>query len=169
MSISPNTVKKYLHILESLYIIFIVKPYAKNIARSIKKEPKIYFFDTGMVTKDDSLRFENMTAVNLLKYCLYYEDTKGIKTSLHYLRTKEGSEVDFGIAVDDECRVLIEAKLSDMSISKALYNFSTRYNLPGIQLVLNAKRERKENSVEVRMAGEFFEKITGCLETYIST
>jgi predicted AAA+ superfamily ATPase len=41
---SPTTIIKYVQILEALYIIFRVTPYSRNIARSILKEPKIYFF-----------------------------------------------------------------------------------------------------------------------------
>src|SRR5690606_32952265 len=35
VAVSPNTVRKYIHILEALYIVFRVKPFSKNIARSI--------------------------------------------------------------------------------------------------------------------------------------
>ncbi len=40
---SPTTIIKYIQVLEALYIIFRVAPYSRNIARSILKEPKIYF------------------------------------------------------------------------------------------------------------------------------
>ncbi|MEK6557183.1 MAG: ATP-binding protein, partial [Candidatus Margulisiibacteriota bacterium] len=52
LQISPNTVRKYVSILESLYIVFLITPYHRNIARSILKEPKLYFYDTGMVNGD---------------------------------------------------------------------------------------------------------------------
>ena len=61
------TVKKYIQILEALYIVFIVTPFSKNIARSLLKEPKIYFFDTGLVNGNDGSRLENLTALCLLK------------------------------------------------------------------------------------------------------
>ena len=77
IGISPNTVKKYIQIFESLYIVFRVSPFSKNIARSILKEPKIYFFDTGLVKGEDSIRFENMAALCLLKYVYAMEDYEG--------------------------------------------------------------------------------------------
>lgn len=43
VGVSSMTVKKYVEILEALYIIFIIKPYTHKISRSILKEPKIYF------------------------------------------------------------------------------------------------------------------------------
>ncbi len=43
VSISPNTVRKYISILEALYVIFRVVPFSKNIARSLLKEQKFIF------------------------------------------------------------------------------------------------------------------------------
>ena len=40
-----NTIKRWLLLLENLYVIFRVTPYHKNIARALLKEPKYYFFD----------------------------------------------------------------------------------------------------------------------------
>jgi predicted AAA+ superfamily ATPase len=37
---APNTVSRYLEILEALYVIFLVRPYHRNVARAILKEPK---------------------------------------------------------------------------------------------------------------------------------
>jgi len=71
---SPNTIKRYIEIMEALFIIFRVTPYHRNIARSLLKEPKIYFYDTGMVKGDEGLKFENMAAVCLLKHLNGIED-----------------------------------------------------------------------------------------------
>ena len=95
VQISPTTVVKYIYILESLYIIFKVTPYTKNIARSILKEPKIYFYDTGLVIGDEGKLLENHTAVSLLKESFLSSDIFGEDSALHYLRTKEGKEADF--------------------------------------------------------------------------
>ena len=56
LQISPNTVKKYISILESLYIVFLVRPFHRNIARSILREPKLYFFDSGFLKADEGVR-----------------------------------------------------------------------------------------------------------------
>jgi len=45
---------QYIQILESLFIIFKVTPYSRNIARSVLKTPKIYFYDTGMVKRSEA-------------------------------------------------------------------------------------------------------------------
>ncbi len=142
LQIAPNTVKKYIQILESLYIIFRVTPFSNNIARSILKEPKIYFFDTGMVKGDEGIKFENLTALSLLKHVCGMVDFQGRPYALNYLRTKDGAEVDFCIVNDHQPELMVEVKRSNPALSRALINFNKRYNIAGIQLVLHLKREK---------------------------
>ena len=48
LQISSPTLKKYLEILEALYIVFVVHPWHQNIARSLLQAPKVYFYDTAL-------------------------------------------------------------------------------------------------------------------------
>ena len=155
VGVAPNTVKKYIQIFESLYIIFRVTPFSKNIARSILKEPKLYFFDTGLVADNEGARFENLVALCLLKNVYALVDYKGRPYALNYLRTKEGAEVDFCITIGDKPESMIEVKLSDPQPSKSIINFYKKYKIPGIQIVLNLKREKKEKEIEIRDASTF--------------
>ena len=151
IGIAPNTVKKYIRIFEELYIVFQVVPFSENIARSILKEPKVYFFDTALVEGDEGIKFENLVALVLAKEAAADEDLRGIPAALCYVRTKDGREVDFCYTRNGRAQYLLETKLSDSNISKNLYYFSSRYNIPGIQLVKELKRERQEG-IEVRSA-----------------
>jgi len=155
IGIAPNTVKKYIRIFEDLYIVFRVSPFTGNIARSILKEPKIYFFDTALVEGDEGIKFENLVALSLAKEAAAEEDLRGVDAALHYVRTKDGKEVDFCYVRNGKAQFLLETKLSDSSISKSLHYFCNQYDIPGIQLVRNLKRERRESSpapIEVRSA-----------------
>ena len=155
IGIAPNTVKKYISIFEELYIVFRLSPFTGNIARSILKEPKIYFFDTALVEGDEGIKFENLVALSLAKEAAAEEDLRGIGATLHYIRTKDGREVDFCYAKNGKAQFLLETKLSDPSISKNLYYFCKQYGIPGVQLVKNLKRERQEGAptpIEVRSA-----------------
>ena len=151
IGISPNTVKKYIQIFEELYIVFRVTPWTGGIARSIQKEPKIYFFDTALVEGDEGKKFENLTALALAKEAAAEEDLRGVSAALHYIRTKDGREVDFCYAKNGKRQYFLEAKLSDPNISKNLRYFCERYNSPGIQLVKNIRKEYQEG-IEVRSA-----------------
>jgi uncharacterized protein len=157
--ISPNTVKKYIHILEALYIIFIVRPYAKNIARSLAKEPKIYFFDTGLVEGDPGAIFENFVAFCLLKHVMAKIDYDAEEYQLHYLRTREKHEVDFALVNNGKIIKIIETKLTDHDISHSLQYFHTTYQLPAVQIVKDLKQEYQKNGIEVVKAINFLKTL----------
>lgn len=159
LSVSPTTVKKYVDVLESLFVIFKVTPYSKNIARSLLKEPKIYFYDNGMVLGDEGAKYENLIAVSLLKHVWASNDYEGSNLSLNYLKTKEGKEVDFCITDFDGVNLIIEAKLSEKEVSKHLYYFSEKYNLKGTQVVKNLRQERREGKIELRRALDFLNEL----------
>lgn len=159
LSSSPNTIKRYIEIFEALLIIFRVTPYHKNIARSLLKEPKIYFYDTGMVKGDEGIKFENFVAISLLKHLQAIEDYQGIKTQLSYLRTKEKKEVDFVLEQDLQIEKIIEVKLSDPGLSKPLIYFKQKYNLPAIQLVKNLRNERVEKGIEIRKGFNYLKSL----------
>lgn len=150
LQISPNTVRHYLEILEALYVIFAVRPFHKNIARSLLKEPKLYFFDSGFVQGDEGMRYENTVAVSLLKHANYLEDTMGCNVSLHYLRTRDGREADFAIVKNGELETILEAKLSDTSPSRSLCFFKNM--VPGasaVQLVHNARHYEEIDDINI--------------------
>lgn len=146
-----NTVKRWLQLLENLYIIFRVTPYHKNIARSLLKEPKYYFFDIARV-EDDGARLENMVALSLLKELHFLEDTQGLSTNLHYVRTKDGKELDFLVCLNEKPTHLIEVKMSDEKPSPSFQHFLPMFdNIKAIQLVKNCKRETSfPNKLEIR-------------------
>jgi len=152
---APNTIKRYVEILEALFIVFRVTPYHRNIARSLLKEPKIYFYDTGMVKGGVSRRLENLVAVSLLKHLNAIEDYQGRKARLHYLRTKEKKEVDFALLIENEPLMLIEVKLSSDDLSPSLVYFHKKYRLPAIQLVKNLRHEQSKDDISIRSVFRF--------------
>lgn len=82
-------------------------------------------------------------AISLLKHVYAMNDYLGKPYTVNYLRTKDKEEVDFCIAGKHVPDVMIEVKRSDETLGKSILNFNRRYNIPGIQLVLNLKQERK--------------------------
>lgn len=136
-----NTVKRWLLLLENLYVIFRVTPYHKKIARSLLKEPKFYFYDIAQV-EDKGARLENLLACALLKELQFIEDMSGDKTALHYLRTKDGRELDFLICINDNPTHMLEAKWADANPASA-FNYFQKYfpKIQAIQLVKDLNRE----------------------------
>jgi predicted AAA+ superfamily ATPase len=161
LQVAPNTIRKYMEILESLHIIFPVRPFHKNIARSLLKEPKIYFYDSGYVDGDEGARLENTVAVSLLKHVQYLQDAKGSDVSLHYLRTKDGREVDFALAQNVELTEFLEVKLSDEAPSRNLAYFKARHSaVRAVQLVHNARKEHREGDIVISPAASWLAQLS---------
>ncbi|MBW1616809.1 MAG: ATP-binding protein [Deltaproteobacteria bacterium] len=159
LNIAPNTVKKYIQAFENLYIIFTVAPFSKNIARAILKEPKIYFFDNGLIKGNNGIKLENFVAVSLLKHCFEKQDIFGEPYKLSYLRTKEKKEVDFCITCAGKILKIIEVKNSDQKISKALKYFNKKYKLPAIQLTGTLKNDYQKEGISVLKAEKFLKNL----------
>ncbi len=136
----PNTIKRWLQLLENLYIIHRVTPYSRNIARSLKKEPKFYFYDHALVA-DEGARLENIVANALKKELHFLEDTQGIKGALHYLRTKDGQELDFLVSLDGKPTHLIEVKMSNGKPARGFQHFGKLFSdAQHLQVVRNLLR-----------------------------
>lgn len=139
----PKTIKRWLTILENLFVIFPVTPWHENIARSILKEPKYYFFDTAQVIGDEGVVFENAVACAILKEIHRKEDVLGIDGRLHFIKDKEKREIDFAVFQDGSITHLIETKLSDSNLSKNFSTFEKYFpDTKKIQLVKNIDREK---------------------------
>src|SRR5262249_11241858 len=82
----PKTIQRWLISLENLFVIFRVTPYHRNIARSLLKEPKFYFYDLGRVVGDEGQKLENLVALSLKKELDFLADTQGTEGMLQFLR-----------------------------------------------------------------------------------
>jgi hypothetical protein len=151
LGISPITVKKYISLLEALYVIFIIRPFSKKISRSILREPKVYFYDYTLVS-DVGSRFENFVALSLLAQAQEKEDITGKKIKLHFLKTKDGQEVDFAyVSEKQEVIKIFEAKYSDEGVGNSLKYFTEKYSYKAVQVVYNNKLERMAGeNIEIR-------------------
>lgn len=127
---SVATVKRWCEILAAFYYCFSLRPWTKNVARSLLKEPKIYLWDWALVNPE-SFRFENLVAVHLFKAVGNWTDRGLGEYRLFFIRDKEKREVDFLISKNDEPWILVEAKLSeDKKLSPTLKHFQSKLNVP---------------------------------------
>ena len=160
LNVSPITLKKYLDVLEALFIVFIVRPWHRNIARATLQAPKVYFYDTGLVMGDQGVKFENLVACHLLKNTQWQQDVKGAEVNLHYIRTKDDSEIDFCISEGDTLSHLVECKLSDNKPHRALARFAEQWpNAQSLQLVRECKSESDTGNLQVRDAAQWLAKM----------
>jgi predicted AAA+ superfamily ATPase len=159
LQVSGNTVKRWIEVLESLFVIFQVKPYSKDLKKLIRKEPKIYFYDIGQVTSGLGAKLENLVACHLIKHLHYLEDTEGISGELCFVRDKEKREIDFAVIQNKKLELLVEVKASDPSIHPALYYFYERLKpKEAIQLTGNSNSNSRfvgSKNVKLKTLSDF--------------
>lgn len=128
--VSEPTVRKWLDILKSVYFCFTIKPWSKNVSRSLIKEPKVFLWDWSMV-ESPGARIENFAASHLLKATHWWTDTGLGKYELFYLRDKEKREVDFLIVKNAKPWLMIEVKSSaNQHVSPHLKYFHQALKVP---------------------------------------
>ena len=156
LAVSPVTLKKYLDILEALFIVFVVRPWHHNIGRAVLQAPKVYFYDTGLVDGDEGIRFENLVATALYKQVQWQHDVQGKEAALHYIRTKDGAEVDFALSEKAQLTELVECKLSDDKPHRALVRFaSEQAPVKAVQVVRNLRHSFTLGAVDVVQASAY--------------
>ena len=130
IQVTVQTISRWLETLERFYFCFALKPWTKNIARSLIKEPKIYLNDWSLIA-DPGARYENFVAAHLLKAVSLWNDMGLAQYELYYLRDKEKREIDFLVAKYGKAWMLVEAKMTqNQGISAHLYHFQQLTQAP---------------------------------------
>ena len=102
--VDAKTIASWLSILQSSFIIYLLKPYYNNFNKRTIKSSKLYFYDTGLacsllgIEKYNQISthalkgalFENMIVADLLKQRVH----NGLPDNLYYWRDKTGNEID---------------------------------------------------------------------------
>jgi hypothetical protein len=159
---SDKTIKRWLTVLETLYVVFKVPPFHKNISRSLLKAPKYYFYDTGQVPDEPGMKLENLAACSLLKEIHFREDCLGEKWGLYYLKNKDGREIDFFITKQEKPALMLEVKWSDAERSPH-FSFFEKYfaGVNKIQIVKDLNREKTyPDGTKIRIAQNWLSEIS---------
>ncbi len=136
--VSIDTTRRWIDVLVSLHLGFLIRPWFKNVSRSLRKEPKWFLRDWASI-KDPGDKAETFVACHLLKAVEGWNDMGLGKFELGYLRDKEKREVDFLVARDGKPWFLVEVKQRDESISSSLKYFQQQLAAPfAFQVVLDA-------------------------------
>lgn len=102
--ITHNTAKAWLSILETSYIIFLIKPHYKNFSKRLIKMPKLYFYDTGLACSLLDIQNKSQLATHYLKGNLFESFVlseiikarfnEGAEPNCYYWRDRSGKEID---------------------------------------------------------------------------
>jgi hypothetical protein len=137
--ISVNTVKSWLSLLESSFILFQLQPFYKNYNKRLIKSPKIYFYDTGLACSLLKIQNSEMIRTHYLYGALYenliiseivkQHHHAGKMPSVYYWRESNGTEIDCIIELSSQKIIALEIKAGETFNKDYLKNFK---NLPSI-------------------------------------
>ncbi len=104
LGVSVPTIKKWISVLEASYIVFLLPPFHKNLGKRIIKSPKIYFYDTGLVSYLTGIRTRQLYENGPMYGALFesYVVSEAYKRVLHtrtdaelfFFRESNGNEID---------------------------------------------------------------------------
>jgi predicted AAA+ superfamily ATPase len=133
LGVSVPTVKRWIGILESSFIIYLLKPYYVNIGKRLIKSPKLYFLDTGLAAYLTGIRdtevllrgplagpiFESFVVSEFIKN--FYNH--GERPSISFINNKNIWEVD--LLIERDAKIIpVEIKLTATINESHLKNFN---------------------------------------------
>lgn len=135
VGVAHETIRDWLLLLEQFFYMFRIVPFAGSLARTLKKEAKVYLFDWVEIPQD-SFRFENLVALHLHKAVRTWRAKGEGDIGLYYLRDKEKREADFLLTEGRRPLCVIDCKLAELDFSPTLAYFQEKFNIPtAVQLV----------------------------------
>lgn len=102
--VDVKTVQSWIGILESSFIIYLLKPHFQNFNKTLVKRPKLYFYDTGIVCSLLGITSAGQMAIHPLRGAIFEtmvvselakkRTNAGLPVNLYYWRDKSGYEID---------------------------------------------------------------------------
>ena len=114
VALPQPTVRRYLNLLETSYMLVRLPAYSVNRTKRLIKSPKMYWGDTGValhLTQEEAPRgphLENIVLLDLMSW----RDARLDRAEVLYWRTSIGEEVDFVVEAGDRL-MPIEVKVTE--------------------------------------------------------
>lgn len=141
--LSKPTIENYLFLMENTFVIKLLRPYHKNIRSELYKNPKIYFYDTGLMQILWLKTIPPTVLGNVFETTIFSEFIKLYpRKQIFYWRTKDKKEIDF-IIMDKNTPIPIEVKYNFGSVKMTTINyFKTKYKVNNFKIIgLEGKKE----------------------------
>jgi predicted AAA+ superfamily ATPase len=156
MNVSYTAVRSALRAMRLTFVVFLVPPFSRNVARALTKESKCYFMDWTRC-ENTAARFENYIAVELKSLLGLWNDSGIADFELTYVRTRDGRETDFLIVKNDQPWCLFEVKLRDGPVSGHHHRHAEALGgIPVVQLTHESKILKKTGSSVFRISASRF-------------
>lgn len=147
LNIARQTIEQYLFILESTYIIKLIRPFHKNIRSELSKMPKIYFEDLGILNLLRNKKLVGEIDGNIFENSIYvYLRRRFNVGDIFFWRTIGKQEVDF--IINGDKIIPAEVKLSYQDkLMKNLTFFSKQYKTENSYCVTMNKKASKFSNI----------------------
>lgn len=147
LEVSRQTMYNYLEFLEKTYLIHLVPPYSSSPDVIVRRVPKIYFCDSGLLNRVGQVSlgqlFEN-AVFNQLYIKHYFQNPKTVlEPRVTYFQKKSGAEIDFIVK-----KTGYETKLTGTSndVSR-LRRFTAQLKLDDYSIISLEKTHAKDNKI----------------------
>ena len=121
--------EKLFNILEQTYVINILRPYHKNLATEIRKNPKVYFVDTGLRNYliDNTSSIDKRSDMGYLAENFVLSELRQY-TKMNFWRTVAKTEVDFIASKSGILPIEVKFKHFDKEkLKRSMYGFIGAY------------------------------------------
>ena len=136
--VSVDTIRRWVPVLCDLHLGFLIRPWSRSVASSLRKEPRWFLRDWANV-EDPGQRAETFVGCHLLKAVEGWTDLGLGEFKLGYLRDKRQREADFVVIRDGRPWFLVEVKHRDERLSPSLAIFQDQLEAPfAFQVVIEA-------------------------------
>ncbi len=159
LEVDHKTAKNWILTLENLYYCFTISPYGEPKIRAVKKEQKLYMWDWSQVELP-GLRFENLMACHLLKFCHFHEDVNGERMELRFIRDTDKREVDFLVMKNKKPFFAVECKLKEENLSSHISYMKERTKIPMFyQVHLEGKSRSVTDQIKILNFSDFCKEV----------
>jgi uncharacterized protein len=135
VGVAFETIRDWVLLLEQFFYLFRLPPFTGRLTRTLRKETKAYLFDWVEI-EDESLRFENLVALHLLKAVRLWKAMGEGEVQLNFIRDKEKREADFVLSQKGKPLCLVECKAMEEDPAPGLLHFQRKLSIPvAVQLL----------------------------------
>lgn len=141
----PDTIKRYINLLEKTMVIFKLRSFARNLRNELKKSRKVYFYDNGIrnaiigdfrsmeLRPDSGALWENFMVSERHKYNVANKNY----AKRYFWRTTQQQEIDYIEEYNDEISAY-EFKFNANKLPKFTITFTDAYH-PSTMKVVNSE------------------------------
>jgi predicted AAA+ superfamily ATPase len=154
VGVSVATIKSWFSILEASYVAFLMPPFYNNLNKRLRKSPKLYFYDTGIVanllgiTQENQLithpiygyLFENAIVLEYLKVTF----NLNVKNQQYFFRESNNNEIDLilDFANHVELIEIKSAKTGKPAFSDTIHKYANSFEKPATETVVYGGDEK---------------------------